>query len=230
MQVRCISKSFKLYYVLGMKYIEDEKLQHYTAQLTSQTLGINKSRIINGRIEAFSCKRGTTEKRAAKKLHERYSGQQMIDASVVNASSNGNGTSRRLYTDFILTLNASFPDYDFSHMTPQSFKYVVNTGQVIQIINEHIGEICGVRGAGWLGGLWEAINDVINLEESEVYSFVIDDDFGVDNEQCSNLWDFQFFFFNRIVKRIVFFSANCKHIDLLQESNIATNLEVCYDF
>ena len=166
-----------------------------------------------------SCKRGTTEKRAAKLLHERYSGQQMLE-NISNPSSPS--TSRRLYTDFILTLNASFPDYDYSHMSPQSFELMPSTDMVIADINDHIGELCTIRGANWLSGLWNAVNEVINLKECEVYKFKgsIDDDFSSADETTALLWEFHFFFYNKIFKRIVFFSVSQEHLNLCQDEDM----------
>ena len=130
-------------------------------------------------------------------------------------------TSRRLYTDFILTLNASFPDYDYSHMSPQSFELIPDTDMVIAEINDHIGELCAVRGAGWLSGLWSAVNEVINLKECEVYKFKgsADDDFSSSDETSAPLWEFHFFFYNKIFKRIVFFSVSQEH-NLLQDDDV----------
>jgi hypothetical protein len=53
-----------------MKYLEDEKLNQLTSELTDASLG--DSRVINGRIEAFIMKRAGTDKKYAHALGERY--------------------------------------------------------------------------------------------------------------------------------------------------------------
>lgn len=60
---------------------------------------------------------------------------------------------------------------------------------------------CPVRDA-----LWAAIDEEIRLSECEVYSYNPDlcsDPFGEDG--C--LWSFNFFFYNRKLKRVLFFSC-----------------------
>jgi len=48
--------------------------------------------------------------------------------------------NRKLMTDLILTLNASFPDYDFTSTRPSSFIHYTNIHGVIQEINDKLSE------------------------------------------------------------------------------------------
>jgi len=205
-----------------MKFIEDMKLQEYTAQLTNQTLGLYRNRVIDGRIEAFSCKRGQSEKKACREIHERYSGQQFIYPD------SPTNTSRRLYADFILTLNASFPDYDYSHLNPSNFELCGDISSVIDRINDQIGEVCAIRGAEWLNGLWHAVNEVINISDCQIYMFNGELDFDLDGDEAysSLLWETHYFFFNRELKRIVFFSVKQERTSLMDEDGKDTLMEV----
>lgn len=54
--------------------------------------------------------------------------------------------------------------------------------------------------------LWAAIDDEISLENCDIYSYnpdLVSDPFGEDG--C--LWSFNYFFYNKKLKRIVFFTC-----------------------
>jgi hypothetical protein len=54
-----------------MKYLENDQLQQLTAILSDATIG-QGSRVVNGRIEAYSMKRAGSDKKYSKTLGERY--------------------------------------------------------------------------------------------------------------------------------------------------------------
>mmetsp|Transcript_39254 Transcript_39254/g.91579 ORF Transcript_39254/g.91579 Transcript_39254/m.91579 type:complete len:240 (-) Transcript_39254:223-942(-) len=132
---------------------------------------------------------------------------------------------RRVLIDLILTLNASFQDYDFSEVRPHHFLRIKPT-EVIASINERLNEVA-VNGsstrntrANFLQMLWTSIDEVIVLDECEVYSFLLPPDGDGDdyqfllsdedndcNEDHHLLWSFNFFFYNRSMKRMVFFTC-----------------------
>lgn len=103
--------------------------------------------------------------------------------------------TRRLMTDLILTLNASFPDYDFGSVRPDHFIRLSSATAAINRVNERLSEFAAtlpanthgygrsmMDGAGYgygrengsvfLQKLWAAIDDVIVLNDCEVYSYV----------------------------------------------------------
>uniref|UniRef100_A0A7S2LRD0 Repressor of RNA polymerase III transcription n=1 Tax=Leptocylindrus danicus TaxID=163516 RepID=A0A7S2LRD0_9STRA len=180
-----------------MKFMEDEKLQLLTQNLTNQTVGIN--RIVNGRIECFSCKRGQNDKKASYKLKEKYAEE---DANIEQQSV-------RLITDLILTLNASFPDYDFSSVSPSQFQRIENPNLALSNINNYLAEFASYNKTSFLPNLWKAINEVINLAECEVYEYK-----GEIVSRGNLLWEFHYFFSNKSLKRIVFFSCNQTHVSI----------------
>lgn len=126
-------------------------------------------------------------------------------------------STQRLMTDLILTLNASFPDYDFSNTRPSHFFRVPSSTVAMNRTNERLSELaaCTPQGETFLPQLWNAIDDVIDLNESEVYSYVPpsrddDDDplsFLADSldgtDSAMPLWTFNFFFVSKALKRIV---------------------------
>lgn len=130
-------------------------------------------------------------------------------------------STQRLMTDLILTLNASFPDYDFSNIRPSHFSRMPSTPLVFNRVNEKLAELAASmpEGANFLSHLWNAIDDVINLKDCEVYSYVPlskDDDCdplsfitqtldGVDGSLP--LWTMNYFFVNKKLQRIVLFTC-----------------------
>lgn len=165
-----------------MKYIQDDQLAQWTSALTDVSIG--HSRLLHGRLEVYSMKRVTSEKKDAVRLGEKYVEQIQQDQEASNilnianptrrkrrsvsagrleeassvtfaadARTMGNATTappakrprscsldeglkpstatalgdfseqstRRLMTDLVLTLNAAFPDYDFSSIKPSDF-------------------------------------------------------------------------------------------------------------
>jgi hypothetical protein len=116
-------------------------------------------------------------------------------------------STRKLMTDLILTLNASFPDYDFSNVKPNQFRKL-RMEDVRKSIYEKLSEFASQRqnesSPNFLVDLWYAVNDVIDLRESVVYSF----EYEFDNED--SLWNFHYLFVNKnkAVRRIVFFTCS----------------------
>lgn len=245
-----------------MKYLEDEKLSNLTSTLTDAVLSgsTTNRRVINGRIEAYTMKRGTTDKKYAYALGERFLHEMesdKLDVAKLRDSSNGaprtssrsssagsqgsavgrrgggrrrcqsvgsevegksgggvlkNSSSsrrrrsssfdhiyplhrgkspphtgyfaksslgdfhemgtRRLMTDLILTLNASYPDYDFSNARPSHFSRLPSASTAMNRVNERLSAFAAATSTGFLPKLWAAIDDVIVLAETEVYSYV----------------------------------------------------------
>ena len=121
--------------------------------------------------------------------------------------------TRRLMTDLILTLNASFPDYDFSNVKPSQFEKL-KIQVVRNRIYERLSELAAFKSEDWLVELWTAVNDSIDLRECDVYSFEEDLD---DN----SLWSFHYFFVNKSLRRIVFFTCSEK----LDEERVSAEVD-----
>jgi len=235
-----------------MKFIEDDKLIQLTQELRDVVFG---TRIINGRIECFSCKRAGGEKKYAHELSEKYlheienSDAQIHQARSISpekdrkvksslrksrSSSVLGSTSRlstsplgdfhesvtqRLLTDLILTLNSSFPDYDYSLVRADQFARIRSAKSAMNLANEKLSEfLAAEKGPEFANDLWSAIDDVIMLKECEIYSYVpadTSDEFlsalrGDHEPSCPTtaaLWSFNYFFVNKPLKRIVFFTC-----------------------
>jgi hypothetical protein len=114
--------------------------------------------------------------------------------------------SRKTLFYLISTLNAAFPDYDFTDTRSSEFskepnlQYVMNNVDSLMSVTatEHYGKV--------RNSLWSTLTEEIVLPECDIYSYnpdYLSDPFGEDG----NLWSFNYFFYNRKLKRIVFFTC-----------------------
>jgi Maf1 regulator len=144
--------------------------------------------------------------------------------------------NRRLMTDLILTLNASFPDYDFGNVRPADFLKKSVLG-VMEEVNDRLSEFASRNDEHFLKGLWNAIDSVICLSETEIFTYVPptinDDPIGFLTETLlehegskaggSPLWSFNFFFVNKNLKRILLFV--CVETMSIQDDSFEEELE-----
>ncbi len=147
--------------------------------------------------------------------------------------------TRRLMTDLILTLNASFPDYDFSNVRASHFAKLTRA-EVVDSVNQRMMQWAMQQSpssspSAVLNDMWKSMDHVIQLEDCQVYSYVPpprdteddplsfltqtlvgdvvsgEDDDGdhYDGESPSvvPLWSFNYFFVNKSLKRILFFTC-----------------------
>lgn len=160
--------------------------------------------------------------------------------------------TQKLNTDLILTLNQSFPDYDFSSTRPDQFIRLRSSKTAMNRVNDFLSDFVRSQlsndevGPEFLPDLWRAVDDVIVLNDCEVYSYApsspeedsySDTDFYLSaltdggQAQCSKnaLGSFNYFFVNKSLKRIVFFA--CVQSSLVMESEVAdeTGYDI-YDF
>lgn len=190
-----------------MKFLEQPQLEQLTAFLSDREVG---DHILNGRIEAFSCKRAGEDKRVAKMLDQQYieeaKGTPSSGTSPLGPLSSS--TSRRLLIDLISTMNASFPDHDFSALRPEQFMKEQHINAVMTNVNMHLAELSETYNSSFLEDLWMSIEDVVRLRECDVYSYV--PDMEEDPFSDGNIWTFNYFFFNKSLKRILYFTCIAK--------------------
>jgi len=81
---------------------------------------------------------------------------------------------RRLVTDLILTLNASFPDYDFSAATVSEFR-TLSVPSAVRSVNSNLGEFVSTTdpGVNFLPRLWSSVDDVLGggLRDASCYTY-----------------------------------------------------------
>ena len=116
--------------------------------------------------------------------------------------------SRRVFVYLIATLNAAYPDYDFSDLRSTSFTKAKSLEDVTDHVNTSLLAVQPDFGNQFLSQLWSSLDASISLTDSEIYSYVPDLDSDPFAENGS-IWTFNYFFYNRKLKKIVFFTVSC---------------------
>eukprot|EP00842_Homolaphlyctis_polyrhiza_P004205 jgi/Hompol1/4786/HPOL_003881-RA len=123
-------------------------------------------------------------------------------------------TSRKTLFYLLATLNAAYPDYDFSDIKPEFFTKVPVVELTINSVNNmllvHLGDKKSAETIGT--SIWAAIEETAEMKDCDIYSFNPDRELEPDAEE-GNLWSFYFFFFNKRLKRMVFFT--CRSVSLM---------------
>lgn len=207
-----------------MKLLESSKFEAINSALSLET-GDCK---ILGRIESYSCKMIGNDKRLFKTMNAE-SGTSPHDLQALSPPQSTLGhspnrsysrsqsgdeeghlcdtISRKTLFYLITTLNASFhPDYDFSDAKSHEFSREPSLTWVTNAIDSNLAATAGEAYNALKPQLWAAIDDEITLKECDIYSYNPDlasDPYGEDG--C--IWSFNYFFYNRKLKRIVFFTC-----------------------
>ena len=134
-------------------------------------------------------------------------------------------SSRRTFAYLIATLNASHPDYDFSHLLrPSDFRRETSARKVMSTLNstlEHlrplnvptISSIRGTPATGiitplssgrWTPQFWDLLDKQMIFRSCSVYNYAPEDDPFSDSEDEASLWSFNYFFFNKEKKRVCY--------------------------
>lgn len=226
-----------------MKFLENSKFEAINAALTMEMENYR----IEGRIESYSCKMAGNDKRLFKTLVQEsaetsHSDIQVLSPPQSTLSLSPNKAYGRSLSDgesylcdtistktlfyLISTLNASFnPDYDFSNAKSEEFSKEPSAEWVINSINSQLESAATDTFSRLKQDLWGAVNEEIILRECEVYSYNPDltsDPFGEDG--C--IWSFNYFFFNKKLKRIVFFTCRASSGSPYSDSGIGQDMSV----
>ncbi|KAJ9156536.1 Repressor of RNA polymerase III transcription MAF1 [Pleurostoma richardsiae] len=142
-------------------------------------------------------------------------------------------SSRRTFAYLIATLNASHPDYDFSHvLRPSDFKREKSLRKVMMNLDSTLGSVRGPgassldapllpQGGGggsygssagaveaapaWGPHMWALIDKEMTLKDCTVFTYQpADDPF---EEEAGAIWAFHHFFFNKALKRVAYLYA-----------------------
>ncbi|XP_018611281.1 repressor of RNA polymerase III transcription MAF1 homolog isoform X1 [Scleropages formosus] len=224
-----------------MKLLENSSFEAINSQLTIET---GDCQII-GRIESYSCKMAGDDKQMFKQfcqeglphVMEALSPPQTAGVSPSRLSRSQSGDegegplsdkcSRKTLFYLIATLNASFrPDYDFSRTKSHDFSREPSLNWVLNAVNSSLSSAAGGQFSRLQPQLWQAIDDEICLSECDIYSYKPDLDSDPYGEE-GNLWSFNYFFYNKRLKRIVFFT--CRSVSLFmtpRDSGIGNDLDL----
>ncbi|KAH3765377.1 repressor of RNA polymerase III transcription MAF1 [Pelomyxa schiedti] len=196
--------------------------------------------VLHAFIQAFSCKKAGSEKKLYQSLHSKWFQEERPKGVDVPSALVGSpppsltttppfSTSPTLDRDFLemqsgkttyfnllSTLNATFPDYDFSDERPEAFTRETMPHEAINNINASLASVpdyLPVVGPK----LWSVIDREVSLSHCEIYTYHPDEDSGPFSEP-GTLWSFNYFFFNKSLKRILFFCCWCKSRSSTTES------------
>lgn len=136
--------------------------------------------------------------------------------------------SRKTLFYLIATLNASFgPDYDFSKAKAEEFSREANHNWVINAIDANFLSSPAHQSYSVLKcQLWQAIDTAIQMAECEIFSYNPDSSSDpYSEEDC--LWSFNYFFYNKKLKRVLFFTcrSTSNHTFSIDEHNDIYDME-----
>jgi len=166
--------------------------------------------LVAGRIEAYSCKRAGADRKLYNDLEKQYKAE-LVHSPTESLSVSPFGPmeqkkSRETLIELISTLNASFPDYDFSSLRADHF-VKEEQWRVVHQINARL-ESAIPNYATIRDSLWTAVDSEIQLKECTIYSLMPDLDTNpFEADGC--VWSFTYFFYNKKkLKRIILWSCS----------------------
>jgi len=219
-----------------MKYLENPKIEAINSSLSVQT----GDSVIDGRVESWSCKMAGNDKKLFKSVcgnTPEGSGAVLApndlqalsppQSYLPHSPCAGSQYSRSLSEDtaapvlldtistktlfyLISTLNASFqPDYDFSDAKSGEFSREPSLQHIVNAVDSQLFATSGDTFSTLRHQLWNTLDEEITLNDCDVYSYNPDlssDPYG--EEGC--IWSFNYFFYNKKMKRIVFFTCRAR--------------------
>eukprot|EP01137_Pigoraptor_chileana_P026953 Opistho-2@8938 len=196
-----------------MKLLENTELESMSSSLCFGA----PDRRVYGRVESYSCKMAGNDKRVYKQFsteNAASNGSELLALSPPQTTVSPFGpfsvemcNSKTLFY-LTSTLNASFPDYDFTNTRSQSFSKEPSLDLVINSIDTTMFTEMGEEYHRIQPRLWAAIDKEIAVRECSIYSYIPDDDDNPYGEEGS-IWSFNYFFYNKRLNRILFFSCRC---------------------
>ncbi|KAF8821286.1 hypothetical protein IE077_002201 [Cardiosporidium cionae] len=189
-----------------MYLIEHTELNRLSLLLQRLDVG---DRVIEGRLELFSSSRKvTSEARLSETIHKELTSSPKW-RSCGSPSGQMRKGDRDLMVNLISTMNQCFPDYDFSSLTPEDFHYVPKLESVFDTINYTLSYVVEKVVPGFIEDLWNAIREVISLEDADIYSYETGSSADpYSDENC--LFSFDFFFYDKKRHRLLFFTCMTK--------------------
>jgi hypothetical protein len=177
-----------------MKYMDLGGLEELNNSLSCVNLGDSR---VFGRIECYSCKNTGEDYRLKNRLKRRFG----IEEEELSSSVGNNPQNYKTFFLLIATLNALFPDYDFSdlplsNIKPITFNSIVNT------VNHTLFNIGNDVFAKKVSeSIWSNINSAVEIDECLLFQYLPIE------EEDNTLWSWYYFFYSKKMKRILFFSC-----------------------
>ena len=210
-----------------MKFLSVPRLQRLTSLLSHVDLG---DVIVHARVEAYSCKPAGDDKRLGKQL-ERQISSELAHSPHLSPSMSPLGPltdihTRKLLISLITTMNASFPDYDFSNLRAEQFDRELSPQTAVTQLNSLFLTALDAQQAGMRDEFWAAVGETVDMSGCELYRYMPSTDSDIDE---GALWSIHYFFFHRKEKKVVFVSASAQsklHGDELDELDEEDEVDV----
>jgi len=147
-------------------------------------------------------------------------------------------SARRTYAYLIATLNASHPDYDFSAvLRPADFKREKSLKHIMNSVDSTLYNLrprpltsyipkqslqpssaCPPNSQQlWGPGMWRLIDQQMSLRECSIYSYAPEEFDPFEDDEAGHLWSINYFFFNRVRKRVCYLYL--RGISILAQQN-----------
>lgn len=192
-----------------MKFLETVGLENLSNFLTGKEIG---TLALHSRIEVYSTKRTTEEKKQTKLLESRIFQEGSRERSESTSSVDPTAASkdrktRKLLVDIIRTLTIAHTDYDCSLITADSFEEVP-ASLAIQQISVQLAELT-LQHPDCLSTMWREINEAMGnqLQFSQVYALR---DSSLVEEDESVAWSLRYFFCSDEQRRVLYFSCSAR--------------------
>lgn len=227
-----------------MKLLQNPLLESLTSDLAQNG---NRNIHVRGSIESYSCKMTGNDKKLYHKLNMSPKSPSQVPqvlsppqsqmtygitpttptrtrqlsscAEDDDDAADVSVISRKLLFTLLSTLNAAFPDYDFSGVKSSEFSREPTLMYVMDDVNTNLSTSLGDEYTDVGDRLWKGIDEEIVVEECEIYSYnpsSESDPFMEDD--C--LWSFNYFFYNKHLKRVLFMKF---HASALMTSHMMTS-------
>ncbi|KAI8874268.1 Maf1-domain-containing protein [Ramicandelaber brevisporus] len=219
-----------------MKYFEDKQLEYVNEVLAFDTPSDGR---VLGRIETYVCSISAAERKRYNEFESRIQ-MELLEATTVSPdgvfrhsieSPFGpleSKTSRRALFFLLSTLNSAFPDCDFTSVKPDMFTRESSAWYAIGEINTALSS-AGGKDIIKESRIWEAVDVAVKLDECEVYSFHPSEAFDPYDDEGGSVWSLNYFFYNKRMKRLVFFTTRClSHSAPLQDDEPTVSDEEAY--
>lgn len=205
----CLPGCFLLF--RAMKYLENVALETISNFLSSKAIGGGLA--LNGRIEIYSTKKTTEDKKQARLIEQQLIRQSSTTSEAatshdnvpVNCSTSPEKKTRKLLIDLIRTLILTHVDYDCSNLSAESFDSMSPT-EAISRISGMLAEIT-VREPTFLVNLWRAVDDAMDKQLHNTIVYILKDPSFMDDPEDGFNWSFHFFFCHKELRRICYFTC-----------------------
>ena len=195
-----------------MKLMDISSLNALSNALNGVDIGES---ILYGRVEAYSCKMTGNDRKLQVALEQNFQEQLAASPSADRLSMSPFGPltdrlSRQTLIYLITTLNCAFPYYDFSEAAPEQFHKEVSANVAVHQVSSLLSK-ASMFTDDMRSRMWNTIDSEIQMSDCDVYSFNPDSDSDPFNEEGNSVWSFNYFFYNRRLKRILLVTCRAEH-------------------